>query len=158
MIEKIVGEAATKDSCCPDLDYKTRIFGFCITFGIGVLCYMFSLSVFLIPYLFGLVFTTGSICSTMATFFLCGPKKQWKNMMKPYRATISLVFLGTIVATVVLGFILSGNKIVIALLAAAQFCAMVWYALSYIPFGRKFCGTCLKTCCCKDKEGSYSEI
>ena len=35
MIEKIVGEASTKDSCCPDLDYKTRIVGFCITFGIG---------------------------------------------------------------------------------------------------------------------------
>ena len=25
MIDKIVGEAATKDSCCPDLDYKTEL-------------------------------------------------------------------------------------------------------------------------------------
>ena len=158
MIEKIVGEASTKDSCCPDLDYKTRIVGFCITFGIGILCYMFSFPLILgTPYFFGLVFTSGSICSTMATFFLCGPKKQWKNMMKPYRAVVSLVFLGTIVATVVFGFILSGSTLVVAILAAAQFCAMVWYALSYIPYGRKFCGTCLKSCCC-DKEGSYSEI
>ena len=158
MIEKIVGEASTKDSCCPDLDYKTRIVGFCITFGIGILCYMFSFPLILAtPKFFGLVFTTGSICSTMATFFLCGPKKQWKNMMKPYRAVVSLVFLGTIVATVVFGFILSGSTLVVAILAAAQFCAMVWYALSYIPYGRKFCGTCLKSCCC-DKEGSYSEI
>lgn len=158
MIEKIVGEASTKDSCCPDLDYKTRIVGFCITFGIGILCYMFSFPLILAtPYFFGLVFTSGSICSTMATFFLCGPKKQWKNMMKPYRAVVSLVFLGTIVATVVFGFILSGSTLVVAILAAAQFCAMVWYALSYIPYGRKFCGTCLKSCCC-NKEGSYSEI
>ena len=158
MIEKIVGEASTKDSCCPDLDYKTRIVGFCITFGIGILCYMFSFPLILAtPKFFGLVFTTGSICSTMATFFLCGPKKQWKNMMKPYRAVVSLVFLGTIVATVVFGFILSGSTLVVAILAAAQFCAMVWYALSYIPYGRKFCGTCLKSCCC-NKEGSYSEI
>ena len=116
------------------------------------------MSLFVFPELFGLVFTTGSICSTMATFFLCGPKKQWKNMMKPYRATISLVFLGTIVATVVIGIIWSESTIVIALLAAAQFCAMVWDVLSYIPFGRKFCGTCLKTCCCTDEEVSYSEI
>ena len=158
MIEKIVGEASTKDSCCPDLDYKTRIVGFCITFGIGILCYMFSFPLILgTPSFFGLVFTSGSICSTMATFFLCGPKKQWKNMMKPYRAVVSLVFLGTIVATVVFGFILSDSTLVVAILAAAQFCAMVWYALSYIPYGRKFCGTCLKSCCC-DKEGSYSEI
>ena len=158
MIEKIVGEASTKDSCCPDLDYKTRIVGFCITFGIGILCYMFSFPLILgTPKFFGLVFTSGSICSTMATFFLCGPKKQWKNMMKPYRAVVSLVFLGTIVATVVFGFIFSGSTLVVAILAAAQFCAMVWYALSYIPYGRKFCGTCLKSCCC-NKEGSYSEI
>lgn len=158
MIEKIVGEASTKDSCCPDLDYKTRIVGFCITFGIGILCYMFSFPLIVTtPYFFALVFTTGSICSTMATFFLCGPKRQWKNMMKPYRAVVSLVFLGTIVATVVFGFILSDSTLVVAILAAAQFCAMVWYALSYIPYGRKFCGTCLKSCCC-NKEGSYSEI
>ena len=118
---------------------------------------MFSFGLLITPKFFGLVFTTGSICSTMATFFLCGPKKQWKNMMKPYRAVVSLVFLGTIVATVVFGFILSDSTLVVAILAAAQFCAMVWYALSYIPYGRKFCGTCLKSCCC-NKEGSYSEI
>lgn len=45
MIDKIVGEAATKDSCCPDLDYKTRIVGFYITFRIGILC---SLLVYLL--------------------------------------------------------------------------------------------------------------
>lgn len=62
MIDKIVGEAATKDSCCPDLDYKTRIVGFCITFGIGILCYMFSFSLLVTPNIFLLVFTAGSIC------------------------------------------------------------------------------------------------
>lgn len=117
---------------------------------------MFSFGLFAMPKFFSIVFTSGSICSTMATF--CGPKQQWKNMMKPYRAVISLVYLSSIIATVVIGIVLSDSSIVVFILAACQFCAMVWYALSYIPFGRKFCGTCLKTCCCKDKEGSYSEI
>ena len=158
MIDKIVGEAATKDSCCPDLDYKTRIVGFCITFGIGILCYMFSFSLLVTPKIFALVFTAGSICSTMATFFLCGPKQQWKNMMKPYRAVVSLVFLGSIIATVVIGLFFTDSPLVVGILAACQFCAMVWYALSYIPFGRKFCGTCLKSCCCGQNEGGYSEV
>ena len=57
---------------------------------------MFSFGLFAMPKFFSIVFTSGSICSTMATFFLCGPKQQWKNMMKPYRATISLVLISFI--------------------------------------------------------------
>ena len=105
---------------------------------------MFSFGLFAMPKFFSIVFTSGSICSTMATFFLCGPKQQWKNMMKPYRAVI--------------GIVLSDSSIVVFILAACQFCAMVWYALSYIPFGRKFCGACLKSCCCGQNEGGYTEI
>ena len=119
---------------------------------------MFSFGLFAMPKFFSIVFTSGSICSTMATFFLCGPKQQWKNMMKPYRAVISLVYLSSIIATVVIGIVLSDSSIVVFILAACQFCAMVWYALSYIAFGRKFCGTCLKSCCCGQNEGGYTEV
>ena len=114
---------------------------------------MFSFGLFAMPKFFSIVFTSGSICSTMATFFLCGPKQQWKNMMKPYRAVISLVYLSSIIATVVIGIVLSDSSIVVFILAACQFCAMVWYALSYIPFG-----TCLKSCCCGQNEGGYTEV
>ena len=116
---------------------------------------MFSFGLFAMPKFFSLYFRKYLFYD--GYIFLCGPKQQWKNMMKPYRAVISLVYLSSIIATVVIGIVLSDSFIVVFILAACQFCAMVWYALSYIPFRRKFCGTCLKSCCCGQNEGGYTE-
>lgn len=154
MIEKIVGEVGTKDSCCPDLSYKARITGFCICFGIGFICS--GGSFFLLvknPAMFTLFFTIGNICSLLSSFFLVGPKKQWKNMMKATRLAISVILLALIVGTLIVGFALQDTKWnwLKILLCACQFAAMLWYNLSYVPFGRTIVKKCAKNCCCDDE-------
>ena len=93
---------------------------------------MFSFGLFAMPKFFSIVFTSGSICSTMATFFLCGPKQQWKNMMKPYRAVISLVYLSSIIATVVIGIVLSDSSMLSSYWQLVS--SVLWFGMLYPIF------------------------
>ncbi len=87
-----------------------------------------------------------------------GPQRQWKNMMNPTRMLVSLVLIGTMIATLVNAF-LFGSRILTIVLLCVQMSALVWYVLSYIPGGRMFCKKCLKSMCCGgDEEKSESMI
>lgn len=145
MIEKIVGDQVTKDSCCPELDYKTRILGFIITAGIGVGGLFVSFMLAFSPTLMGLVFTCSSIGILLSTFFMVGPKKQWENMMKPQRMVASIIYLCSIVL-LLLGVFGIGGKLLMYVFIVIHLCALVWYVLSYIPFAQKCCETCMKSC------------
>jgi len=82
-----------------------------------------------------------------STFFLVGPKQQCKNMLKPTRAVVSIILISSIAATLLAVFFFKSNLLIIVF-SAIQFCALLWYVLSYIPYGRKFCANWLKSCCC----------
>lgn len=40
-----------------------------------------------------------------------------------------------------------GKSFLIILCMAVQFCAFVWYTLSYIPFGQRLLKNCICKCC-----------
>jgi len=79
--------------------------------------------------------------------FLIGPLRQFKNMVKPVRLIASLIFVSSMIMTFVAIFVFE-NSILVIIFVIVQFCALVWYVLSYIPFGRKMCTMCMKSCCC----------
>jgi len=87
------------------------------------------------PAPFAILYTLGNILALSSTFFLWGPKSQLKSMFKPIRAGATVIYLVTLILTFVLAFT-TKSGILVMLSLAVQFCAMVWYAASYIPYGR----------------------
>ena len=119
------------------------------------------------PLPFACNYTFGHILQLLASTFLCGPKRQFKyvhgreridlflilflhlfrNMFDEKRRFTSITYLSRLVATLIVIFIPlpSGLKLgLLLLLMLTQFCASVWYTLSYIPYGRRTALRCLK--------------
>lgn len=120
------------------LSYSTRIKGFCICFGIGlILSVLGSVSLVLGTNItaFSVLYTLGNICAISSTCFLMGPLKQVKNMFAPTRWIATVVMLLSLVLTLFSAF-WWGKRGLALLFCIIEFCAFTWYAISYIPFAR----------------------
>ena len=93
------------------------------------------------PVPFALNYTLGNIFSQFTTMFLCGPKRQFKNLFDDRRKFSSITYLSCLGGTLLVVFLPikpNGVKLFLLLvLIITQFCASVWYTLSYIPYGRR---------------------
>ena len=123
--------------------------GFGIFFTIGAvvtLTSMFSFSQLLTgnPVPFALKYSIGNVISLFSTAFIVGPARQLKGMTAPTRWLAALVYLGAIAGTLVSALVLDSGILVLVFIIV-QFCAEVWYVLSYIPYGRRLCATCLQS-------------
>ena len=161
-----VGKVLTKDSACPSLTVKERMYGFIICLILGVIfsgLSSFGLFFLTNPRKFGIIYSLSNITSICSTLFLVGPTRQLKTMFKAKRIVATLLFLFSIIGTIAFSFIYNKeehpwHKLVMLVLLLVQFLTMVWYTLSYIPFGRtlmkKFC---CAVCCSDDDEGGAKE-
>ena len=141
------------DSIFPSLSLKERLIGFGICFGLGLLFQFMSMGSILgvllgRPNKFAFLYTCGNLISIFGTFFLVGPKRQFKNMANPYRRKASMIFLSSIVLTFISLYILH-SRILTILFVIIQFGSYIYYIMSYIPYGqeclnaltRRFLGT-----------------
>jgi len=83
---------------CPQLTFQQRLIGFAVSFSIGYLIAFFSFRFFIHlveghPIPFALNYTFGHILQLLASTFLCGPKRQFKNMFDEKRRITSIVYL-----------------------------------------------------------------
>lgn len=69
--------------------------------------------------------------------FLAGPAKQCASMMDEKRRVSTLIYLVSLVATLLAAFLVK-SRLLCLLCIATQYCAMAWYSLSYIPMGQAF--------------------
>lgn len=157
MQEKLVETASKGESCCPDLDSKTRLIGFIITFIIGLVLSLSSIGTVL--GLFGNIFgesgaswsagllTFGNICCVASTFFLYGPKQQCKKMLEPIRAITSIILIGMFIFSFIAAFVIQIQWIT-CLAVVIQFGVLVWYVFSYIPFAQECLSKCSTQVCC----------
>ena len=157
-----ISGAASNPSMCPDLDIKTRIIGFIISFIVGIFMMISSISQLLTLALggqrwFAVWYTCGNIVCLSSTFFLMGPKKQCENMMKPQRKCTSLVLFLSMTACLFMAFA-GVSKLIILVAIAIQFMALIWYVLSYIPGAQKLCSGCIKNTIIGKQEDSYTEM
>eukprot|EP00316_Scyphosphaera_apsteinii_P015671 CAMPEP_0119301070 /NCGR_PEP_ID=MMETSP1333-20130426/2916_1 /TAXON_ID=418940 /ORGANISM="Scyphosphaera apsteinii, Strain RCC1455" /LENGTH=400 /DNA_ID=CAMNT_0007303043 /DNA_START=119 /DNA_END=1321 /DNA_ORIENTATION=- len=125
--------------CCPTLSYKQRLIGCFSCVAMGFLLSLLSFSSFTRlllgnPAPFAFKYTIGNLLSLGATTFLVGPARQCRDMLSPQRRFISLLYLGTLVGTLVSVFLLK-IAILSLLFILLQFAALTWYMLSYIPYG-----------------------
>ena len=76
--------------------------------------------------------------------FLSGPSKQLKDMFKKTRWILTLLYVGSLIATLVLAFVLPENlKGLVLIPLIVQIISYFLYTLSFVPFGRRI----IKQCC-----------
>ncbi len=128
--------SSSNDSLCA-LSLKERAIGFCVCVGAGFVLSFLSIFRLADPFRFAALFTLGNILSLSASAFLCGVERQWKRMFAKTRRTIACVYIASMAATlgVALGL---GRRYwpLVLVLVGVQFCAMVYYGMSFVPYGR----------------------
>lgn len=118
------------------LSRMQRIYGFAICLGIG-LAFGFLASLFLLlPVKFAILYTVSNIFSIGSTMFLMGPMKQLGKMFDKGRIVATCTYLASLGLTLWAALWLHNIVLTIVFLAV-QFCALVWYCLSYIPYARQ---------------------
>ncbi|KAJ2001927.1 hypothetical protein H4R26_003871, partial [Coemansia thaxteri] len=85
---------------------------------------------------FAVCYSLGNLLSLFGMGFLIGFKRQFKMATAPVRLTAFLIYIALLILTFVMAFTLA-NGVLCLILALCQFCALAWYAASYVPFGRK---------------------
>jgi len=163
-------------ACFPSMSYKTRLKGFGIAFGLGVIlnilaAFIFWMSAGLQMALFAIFYSLGNICILGSGVFLTGIKRQFKMIMSYGRYICLAIYLGIMIFT--LWYILFRTKpdtdsdsnelldpetgepltvpvrpnfLIIICLVVAQFLAGLWYMLSFIPYGRALAKKCCMRC------------
>jgi len=97
------------------------------------------------------MYTVGNIISICSTCFLYGPWSQAKKMFATTRIVTTSLYFFFMALTLFLAFYtgsIPGRIFFLVVAIFFQFLALVWYTLSFIPFGRDFVkNCCLDTCC-----------
>mmetsp|Transcript_1712 Transcript_1712/g.3839 ORF Transcript_1712/g.3839 Transcript_1712/m.3839 type:complete len:175 (+) Transcript_1712:25-549(+) len=125
-----------------------RLYGFAFCFGLGVfLSFMSTFFLFPIPRVkkFAVIYTFGNLLSMGCTCFLVGPWSQIKNMFKSHRLLATCTYLGFIFLTLLAALKLE-NLLLTLVCLICQCCALVWYCLTYLPFGQRMLKSCLGKC------------
>ncbi|EAL61958.1 hypothetical protein ACTFIW_009013 [Dictyostelium discoideum] len=124
------------------LTFTQRVIGFAVCAALGLLFAFLSLMFFISPTTFALLFTLGDILMVMATGFIVGPIKQIKNMAEPHRIICAIVFVASMILTLVAVF-LDWGIILVIFFILFQVASLLYYTFSYIPYGRQ----CLRGMC-----------
>lgn len=143
MARAAAGLQTENDSCCPSMSMETRLYGFVGCFLAGwVLSFfsMFALSTLNIN-AFVVMYSLGNITVLLSMGFLMGPMRQLRGMFAQTRIIGTIVYLGALVATLVVA-LRTHNLPATIVCVVIQFFASVWYAISYIPFARQAVMNC----------------
>ncbi|KAJ3017976.1 UNVERIFIED_CONTAM: Vesicle transport protein SFT2B [Siphonaria sp. JEL0065] len=121
-----------------------RFYGFGICFGVGVLLSVLSTLLLTTANVggFAVLYTFGNIVSIVSTGFLVGFIQQFKKMFDSSRLAAALIFLGSMIATLIVAFTLHSFLLTI-ICCIIQMLALFWYSASYIPFARDLIKSCL---------------
>jgi hypothetical protein len=123
----------------PEMTLIERAAGVGICWCLG--CLMSLLSIFSLthPKRFGITYTLGNMVFLLGVAFLCGFQRHFGQMMHKSRRLASIMYFGFMAATLGAAFGLPPKFWpFVLLLVICQFGASLWYAFSYIPFGRAF--------------------
>lgn len=135
-------EESDDTSCLPSLTFRERALGCgtCMVAG-----YLLSLGSFwrirdLLtgdPVPFVLNATIGNIIALLGSCFFSGPQAQFTKMWKDQRRTASLLYLGSLLGTLLCIVIrIPLQRLILLLLIVVQYVAIFWYCISYIPFAQ----------------------
>lgn len=114
-----------------------RLLGFAVCFAVGMLLSLLAPAFILRPVKLATTLTLGNMLSVGSMLFLVGPSKQCATMFDEKRRWASAVYLGSLVLTLLAAFALRSRLVCLACIIL-QYAALIWYSLSYIPYGQAF--------------------
>lgn len=124
------------------LSGETRFIGFGILFGFGLIgilaSFIFLEEIIDEPAPFCILYCLGFLFLIASTFFLLGPCRQIRHLMKPCRFICAAVFLITLILTLVMAIAVEEPTLTIVSLVI-QFVAFGLYLISLCP--------CIQKCC-----------
>lgn len=131
-------EAAADGQLFEGMTWATRIQGYVLFTVLGMFASFMGWVAISTGYLwkYSVLTTLGQTMSLFSTIFLMGPQKQIANMFDPTRRSATLLYLATMVLTLVVAVTFKSPFLCI-LCGILQFAALVWYSLSYVPYGRE---------------------
>ncbi|KAI8150151.1 Got1/Sft2-like family-domain-containing protein [Fennellomyces sp. T-0311] len=120
------------------LDRMQRLYAFGACFVVGMIISILSTLFLLTANVpgFAILYSIGNVISLFSLTFIIGIPKQIKTMFAPVRFWATTIYLALLALTLALSIWLKQMFISI-ILVIVQFCALVWYAASYIPYGRE---------------------
>lgn len=126
--------------CCPTLGYRQRLIGFVVCMALGMLLSLSSVSSVTSallgnPIPFAVRYTLANVLSLLSYCFLVGPEHHCKGMLSYERRLSALAYVSSLAATLFSIFYLHSRILTLACLLV-QCVAMMYYALSYLPFGQ----------------------
>ncbi|KUF93450.1 Maltose O-acetyltransferase [Phytophthora nicotianae] len=87
---------------------------------------------------YALFYSLSNIATFCSLIFIMGQERLKKRMLSRKRSVTGRAWMGSLALTVVVAFFWPSHWFIVLLLLLVQFGSMIWYSLSYIPFGRKF--------------------
>jgi len=124
------------------LSWSTRIKGFLACFIIGVVISLLgTVMISLSLSSFAILYSLGNLVALASTLFLMGPVAQLKRMFATTRIIATILML-TFLALTLMSALWWGKKGLAIIFCVLQFCAMTWYAISYIPYARDAISKC----------------
>ncbi|KAI8087469.1 Got1/Sft2-like family-domain-containing protein [Thamnidium elegans] len=95
---------------------------------------------------FAIIYSCGNVISLFSLTFIIGIPKQMKTMFAPVRFWATVTYIVLLALTLAMSIWLK-NFVLSIVLVIIQFCALIWYSASYIPYGReiirRFFGSCI---------------
>ncbi|OSX72127.1 hypothetical protein BU14_0464s0001 [Porphyra umbilicalis] len=125
-----------------NLSWVQRLTLFVMCFSAGAvmigLSFMFLPMILLKPHKFAAAFTAGNLLAIMSTWVIVGPRAQLASMFHPARATAAAAYIGSLIFALFAAFFGGRLRYPLVLISlVVEVLALVWYSLSYIPFGRQ---------------------
>lgn len=139
------------ESCCPKLTLKQRVVGWVACSVIGWVLSIFATISLLTSsdaVTFAVLYSIGQMLNIAGSVFLSTPQGQWKAMTNKSRLITSIVYVLSIVLTLVIA-LTTNIKPLVFLFLIIQVLAYYWYTISFIPFGQKLAKGIFKSCCCE---------
>lgn len=158
-----IQSVASNDSCCPDVELKNRVIFFIIFAVLGIIFGFLAIgSLFTAVFAgqvngFIILYSLSTIFSITASFFLKGPKAQWKIVTDNKRLIPTLVFIVSFIMIFISIYVI-GSKILTVIFFLIQVIACIFYILSFFPYGKELCVKCCKSCCCGSDEGNKESM
>jgi hypothetical protein len=138
-----------EDKICGDLSYKTRVIGWLACSITGFVLSLLVSLVFIFSSFdvaaFAILYSLGQCLNIAGSCFLSTPSGHCKDMKKKSRIIPSIIYLLSIILTLVIA-IATQIKWLVLIFLIIQVIAYYWYTISFIPFGQKILKS-LCSCC-----------
>ncbi|KAG5477394.1 hypothetical protein CUR178_05097 [Leishmania enriettii] len=138
-----INEAATapmneSDQFFKDLTWTQRIQGFCVLMSLSLFSTLMSWFALGMGsyWKYSMLSALGSFLSMLSTIILMGPSAQLAYMFDEYRFNATVLYIGSMFLAFFVAVIFK-SVFLCLLCGLLQYSALVWYSLSYVPYGRE---------------------